>query len=375
LESTEFYRFQQALESGSGPGGRRFKSSLPDQLFQVHKQDFWFFVYIAVVDFVDGQSHRVRYGGDPTSRQEGTVLRHNFEQWLNRKKTNCGARLLEISPDPAGSGWNQYAYATNPNSFVDPTGLVICAPGATNGEDPWCGMNGGAGGGPGAGDDGDGGGPGGFAGLGIGQLSGFASDNPFEIPDFPSGGSISIPCDFGICGPGFGPLGFEEGQGDSVTDDSSVTVAGNGVCYYVLVNPCGANNGTPQTPKNPCPIGSGKQFSGGISVSGATVNPLTSGGGSVGGGNFQTFDNETNNYTYTYSGSGLGMDVGASVQAVGAWGSGGWGGPFNSINISIGVYSGSIFWSPGKGGWIGASFGYGLGLPGVAYEKTNYRCR
>jgi uncharacterized protein RhaS with RHS repeats len=217
-------------------------------LFQVHKQDFWFFVYIAVVDFVDGQSHRVRYGGDPTSRQEGTVLRHNFEQWLNRKKTNCGARLLEISPDPAGSGWNQYAYATNPNSFVDPTGLVICAPGATNGEDPWCGMNGGAGGGPGAGDDGDGGGPGGFAGLGIGQLSGFASDNPFEIPDFPSGGSIDIPCDFGICGPGFGPLGFEEGQGDSVTDDSSVTVAGNGVCYYVLVNPCAANNGQPKSP-------------------------------------------------------------------------------------------------------------------------------
>jgi hypothetical protein len=82
---------------------------------------------------------------------------------------------------------------------------------------------------------------------GIGQLSGFASDNPFEIPDFPSGGSIDIPCDFGICGLGFGPLGFEEGQGDSVTDDSSVTVAGNGVCYYVLVNPCGANNG--QTPQ------------------------------------------------------------------------------------------------------------------------------
>jgi RHS repeat-associated protein len=116
-----------------------------------------------------------------------------------------------ISPDPAGSGWNQYAYATNPNSFVDPTGLVICAPGATNGEDPWCGMNGGAGGGPGAGDDGDGGGPGGFAGLGIGQLSGFASDNPFEIPDFPSGGSIGIPCDFGICGPQLGPEGYTDG--------------------------------------------------------------------------------------------------------------------------------------------------------------------
>lgn len=28
-----------------------------------------------------------------------------------------------ISPDPAGDGWNQYAYSTNPNSDVDPTGL------------------------------------------------------------------------------------------------------------------------------------------------------------------------------------------------------------------------------------------------------------
>jgi hypothetical protein len=36
---------------------------------------------------------------------------------------------------------------------------------------------------------------------------------------------------------------LREGQGDSVTDDSSVTVAGNGVCYYVLVDPCPANNG------------------------------------------------------------------------------------------------------------------------------------
>jgi RHS repeat-associated protein len=30
-----------------------------------------------------------------------------------------------ISPDPAGSGWNQYAYPTDPNSSVDPTGLNV----------------------------------------------------------------------------------------------------------------------------------------------------------------------------------------------------------------------------------------------------------
>jgi hypothetical protein len=32
-----------------------------------------------------------------------------------------------LSPDPAGSGWNQYGYATNPNSNVDPTGLAQCS--------------------------------------------------------------------------------------------------------------------------------------------------------------------------------------------------------------------------------------------------------
>jgi hypothetical protein len=65
LGTTEFHSVQQRLESGSGPGGRRFKSSLPDQSFQAHKQHFWFFVYSGVVDFVDGQSHRVQYAGDP----------------------------------------------------------------------------------------------------------------------------------------------------------------------------------------------------------------------------------------------------------------------------------------------------------------------
>src|SRR5581483_2222520 len=38
---------------GSGPGGRRFKSSLPDQSFQTHERHFWFFVYRDVGDFVD----------------------------------------------------------------------------------------------------------------------------------------------------------------------------------------------------------------------------------------------------------------------------------------------------------------------------------
>jgi hypothetical protein len=52
LKTASFSRFQYGLESGSGPGGRRFKSSLPDQSFQAHKAHFWFFVYSDVDDFV-----------------------------------------------------------------------------------------------------------------------------------------------------------------------------------------------------------------------------------------------------------------------------------------------------------------------------------
>ena len=45
---------QPGRAPGSGPGGRRFKSSLPDQSFQRLKLYFWFSVYIDGVDFVDG---------------------------------------------------------------------------------------------------------------------------------------------------------------------------------------------------------------------------------------------------------------------------------------------------------------------------------
>lgn len=39
----------------------------------------------------------------------------------NRELNGSQGRWL--SPDPAGAGWNQYAYVTNPNSFTDPSGL------------------------------------------------------------------------------------------------------------------------------------------------------------------------------------------------------------------------------------------------------------
>lgn len=44
----------------------------------------------------------------------------------NRELSQFSGRWL--SPDPAGVGWNQYAYTTNPNSFIDPAGLGPGAP-------------------------------------------------------------------------------------------------------------------------------------------------------------------------------------------------------------------------------------------------------
>jgi RHS repeat-associated protein len=54
----------------------------------------------------------------------------------NRELSYAAGRWL--SPDPAGAGWNQYAYATNPNSFVDPLGLYVDGPGqcSTGSGDP-----------------------------------------------------------------------------------------------------------------------------------------------------------------------------------------------------------------------------------------------
>jgi len=40
----------------------------------------------------------------------------------NRELAQYQGRWL--SPDPAGSGWNEYAYSTNPNTFRDPSGLA-----------------------------------------------------------------------------------------------------------------------------------------------------------------------------------------------------------------------------------------------------------
>ena len=51
----------------------------------------------------------------------------------NRELAQYQGRWL--TPDPAGAGWNQYAYVTNPLSFTDPLGL-FCLVGHCDGDDP-----------------------------------------------------------------------------------------------------------------------------------------------------------------------------------------------------------------------------------------------
>lgn len=53
-----------------------------------------------------------------------------------------------LSPDPAGFGWNQYAYVTNPNSVIDPSGLRYCWLNNRGGDGGCVGVGGNGGGDP-----------------------------------------------------------------------------------------------------------------------------------------------------------------------------------------------------------------------------------
>ena len=235
-----------------------------------------------------------------------------------------------LSPDPYNGSYdvtnpqsfNRYSYVNNnPMGFIDPSGLKvtgICVlfadySGSVSSSDRW------------------------------GQGSGYSFSDPGEEVCFGDGGYS------GLLSSGGG------GGGTSGNGNNS--------------NPAPNNN---QQKPQPCAPRSGSP-SMGVSASASTINPFTSGGGGVVGANQQSFGATTNNYTY--SGHGAGLDVGVSIQSVWAWGSGSWTGPFRSVNFAAGPFAGSIFWTPGKGGWTGFSWGLGAGLPGLAYEETNYTCR
>ena len=125
-----------------------------------------------------------------------------------------------ISPDPAPAGWNQYAYATNPNSFTDPLGL---APGACKVARPM-----GQGGGCNEGQTNYGGG---F----IDALSGWFSN----FDQFFTNGTVGA--DGGYISPG-DPLGPPVDSAN--TGDDGTTAANNGpqkACPAVPAHPANAN--------------------------------------------------------------------------------------------------------------------------------------
>lgn len=126
-------------------------------------------------------------------------------------------------------------------------------------------------------------------------------------------------------------------------------------------------------------------FAGGWQVSGSSINPFTSGGGNVNGFNRVAFSEkgfESESYKYDTNDNehfGIGLDVGVGIESTWAYGEGPWNGTFYSLAGSHLWFSGSIFLSACKNSdgktvisWIGFSFGLNFGLPGAAFEKTNY---
>jgi hypothetical protein len=92
-----------------------------------------------------------------------------------------------LSPDPAGSGWNQYAYPTNPNTFIDPAGLDDCVSNPYQGSCNGPGGGGAPGGGSGGGSGGGGGGGGGVGNFGCPTCSNFPGDGPSGLGVYESG--------------------------------------------------------------------------------------------------------------------------------------------------------------------------------------------
>jgi len=74
--------------------------------------------YGEVYDFITGAGPSQMFTGDLTQLDAEVLFDTPNREFAS---SNQGRWL---SPDPAGTGWNQYAYATNPMSNVDPSGLA-----------------------------------------------------------------------------------------------------------------------------------------------------------------------------------------------------------------------------------------------------------
>jgi RHS repeat-associated protein len=148
-----------------------------------------------------------------------------------------------LSPDPAGSGWNQYAYVTNPNGQTDPLGL---APPTCNGDGAPCPVWGAQNG---------------FCGNGGGFVvpCGEGNCNSLDGMPVPCGSGLLGSSESGaICPPGVnscvymnGPNGGILKWGNCAYDDggiycdNAVAVDNFGCTNYVMADCGAANNGTP----------------------------------------------------------------------------------------------------------------------------------
>jgi RHS repeat-associated protein len=140
----------------------------------------------------------------------------------NRELNASQGRWLSL--DPAHSGWNQYAYATNPLSYVDRLGLNDEA-------DIWCGEDDCGGGGGGGGDGGSGGGDGGSGGGGDGGSGGGGDGGGGNGGGPNSGGPpvVTIGNDGSVLCPGSCPgLAMIQNDASSLVNpqDGSVTLLG-----------------------------------------------------------------------------------------------------------------------------------------------------
>ena len=129
------------------------------------------------------------------------------------------------------------------------------------------------------------------------------------------------------------------------------------------------NPNSPSTDVTNNPVENPRRLSMGAQVHIETINPITSKGGGIWGLNLQ------DDVLYSYSGRGNGLDVLGGIESVWAYGSGPWPGKFRSINVGAGFLTVSVFWTPGKGGWTGITFGLTpkIPIPTFATEETDYQ--
>lgn len=82
--------------------------------------DFAYASYGEVYNTFLGSTIEWMFTGDLTELDSGYLFDTPNREFAGKNQGRW------LSPDPAGAEWNQYAYATNPLSSADPSGLAQC---------------------------------------------------------------------------------------------------------------------------------------------------------------------------------------------------------------------------------------------------------